>query len=328
MRLSHIVFSVLWVGLLLTAGGARGADGPRPVEDVYKLLLEKNVPIDVDKTRKVTVESLTRAVDPGSMLYTPEDYHKLLMEKSIESVEEWREDLCYLKLKGIYRDAGDEVAALLRKWKAAGKAGVILDLREAVGESLLSVDALAPLYVSGDPLLYQIKDHRGSVVQNHRLKVDSALLGGTMPLILLQSKTTGGAAEVLAALLKGRKGVLIIGTRTRGDASVRENIQLSPDEILHIATRRIVMNGTQFEVNGVQPDVLIDTAGKAAEKIPEKRIELKIPSAKAKFDRELMERVFSDPVLLRATDVLLAMKALTPYGNEIATDSPSPSGKR
>lgn len=304
-------------------------EGPRQVEDVYKILLDRGIPFDADKTRKVTVESLVKAVDPGSVLYNAEEFHKALMEKSVEKIEEWAEGICYMKLKGIYRDCADEVINRIRNWKESGKAGVILDLRSAAGESLVSVDKIAGLYVTGDPLLYQLMDSRGGAVESHRLKVDSQLLGGNMPLMVIVNETTAEASELLAFLLKNRPGVLLIGTRTKGDASVRENIQLSQDEVLHIASKRIVVNGTQFDLVGVRPDITINAlAGKDAQKLPEKGITVKPESDKAKVDRKLMERVYPDPVLLRTTDILLGLKAVVSYGSEQATSTNAPAGAR
>ncbi|MDD4870732.1 MAG: S41 family peptidase [Kiritimatiellae bacterium] len=321
MRLSFFLTAGLPVFLLSAC--AFCVDGPQPVEDVYKVLLDKSVPFDVNKTRKATVESLVKAVDPHAILLTAEEYHEFLMMKSVAKSEEWPEGICYLKLRGIYRDAADEVVGLIRKWSEAGKTGVILDLRSASGESLASVDRIAELYVSGDPFLYQIKDRQGNVIKTHRLKGITATLGSNMPLMLIVNEATTEASEILVALLKNRRGVLIVGSHTSGDASFRENIPLSQDEILRIATRLVVINGPQFESTGVLPDVTIAAvSGRDTPKIPEKGITIKPESEKAKLDRELMKKVYSDPALLRTTDILLGLKATVFYGNETATNTP------
>ena len=323
-------FFLIFVAVtFLLCGGTFCQDGTQNIADVYKILQDHNIPFDANKTRRVTVETLVKAVDPGAVLYTAEQFHKFLLEKSVEKEEEWPEDICYLKIKGIYRDGSEEIAGRLMNWNAAGKAGVILDLRGAGGENLASVDRITGLYVSGDPLLYQLKDGCGSVVKNHRLNLESKLLGGNMPLMVLVDGATGEASELLAALLKNRAGVLLIGAKTKGDANVRENIVVSKDEIIHIAAKRIVINGLQYDLKGVEPDIVVTAdAGKENRKLLAKAISVKPESEKARNDRALMEKVYPDPVLLRTTDILLGMKATVSYGIKTTTDTPTPAGSR
>ncbi len=270
---------------------------------------------------------MIKSVDPGAKLLTAEQYHELIMITSVVKEEEWPEDICYLQVRGIYRDAADEIAGRLRKWNDSGKTGVILDLRGAGGESLSSVDRIAGLYVSGDPLLYTVKDGRGEVVKCHRLSTGNVTLGGSMPLVILVDRATTEASELLVAILKGRKGVFVIGSCTSGDISYRENIRLSQDEILYIVTKRVYVNGVQYEGGGLRPDIAVDPdRGDGKRILPPKEISIKPESPKAKLDRELMEKVYSDPLLLRATDVLLAMKATVAYGKKTAIDTEGQAG--
>ncbi|OGV67251.1 MAG: hypothetical protein A2283_04900 [Lentisphaerae bacterium RIFOXYA12_FULL_48_11] len=323
----RLFYSFIAVLMMCLCAFCQEVEGPRPIEDVYKILLDHNIAFDLNKTRRATVEGLIKAVDSGAMLLTAEQFHAMMIRTSVEKVEEWPEDICYLKVRGIFRDAGDEIIEHLKKWNDSGKAGVIMDLRGSGGESLPSVDRIAALYVSDDPLLYLLKDGRGEIIQTHRLSVDNETLDGNIPLLLLVDKATTAASELLVAILKNRKGVLVIGVSTSGDISYRENVPLSQDEILHIVTRRVYVNGVQYEGVGVLPDVAVNSDGvDGKRKLPPKVISIKPESAKAKSDRDLMEKVFPDPVLLRATDILLAMKATVTYGKKTTVDTPSPTG--
>ena len=51
-------------------------------------------------------------------------------------------------------------------------------------------------------------------------------------------------------------------------------------------------------------------------------------SEQARLDRELMEKVYPDPVLLRATDILLGIKATVSCDNKTTTNTPTPAGSR
>jgi C-terminal processing protease CtpA/Prc len=300
----------------LCAYYARGADGPQPVDDeVYRILIERNVPIDVDKTRRASLEGLVKAVDPAAKILSVEQVRDLAARKSVKVKEQWAEGIYYLQLAGVYKDAADSLVSLIKEWAGASATGVILDLRLADGDNLGSVDRIAELFVSSDPLLYQVKDGRDGVVETHRVRQGAALPGGGVPLVVLVNNGTCEGGELLAAVLKGRKNVLVVGGMTKGDAAVRENIPVSNNETIRIATRRIAFNGVQYDSIGVKPDVLVPQADdKSSSKLPDRSISIRPISDKAKLDRELMERVYSDPVLLRATDILLGLKAAGSYG--------------
>ena len=322
---SRMSYCLLALGCLV-ALPVWGEDGPRELEDVYKLLLERKIPIDVEKVRRAAVEGVIKAVDPGAVLLSAEEFHKALLAKSLVKSEEWPEGICYLRLKGLYRDGGDEVSDRIRKWQEAGKIGVILDLRGADGNSLASVDRIAELFARGNPLLYQLKDGREPELESHRAKTGADLPKTPFTVIVVVDGKTSDSGELLAAALKNRPGVLVLGSKTHGDGGYREYVRLSQDEILHIVTKRVILGGVQIDSNGVLPDVDIEAAEAAKLKTLAKGLSDKVPSDKTRVDRELMEKVYADPALLRATDILLGLKA-TAYGNETAIVVQGPPGE-
>jgi C-terminal processing protease CtpA/Prc len=132
--------------------------------------------------------------------------------------------------------------------------------------------------------------------------------------MVLVNHDTRESAELLAAVLKGRRGIMLIRQATRGDASAREMIPLSQTQGLWMATGRWKVEGRpDYHGVGVLPD--IDMAGYVAEGFTTNALAGETTaghplSERAKVDRELMSRVAADPGLRRATEILLALKAL------------------
>jgi C-terminal processing protease CtpA/Prc len=202
---------------------------------------------------------------------------------------------------------------LIRAWVKVRQAGMIIDIRGAGGDDIESVDHIGGMFGETNSLLYTVRNGRGQVLETHRVQ-EHVPLGGT-PLMILIDGHTWGAAELLAATLKGRKGVMLVGSRTKGDARLRENIRMSDEEVLRIATRWLVPAGdVEYDQVGIKPDITVAPSANKAKSMPNVKRIGKRPSEKAKVDRELMERVAGDAVLARATDILLGLKALRRTG--------------
>lgn len=230
---------------------------------------------------------------------------------AIRISEEWPANMCYLKLNGLYADSSRELVPLLRGWAAAGREGVILDLRDAGGADVDSVVAVASLFAPLGAMLFSFRDPANQDISVHKAAVGAVM---DMPAMVLVDERTTGAAEVLAAALAGSvRGAMLIGSTTAADPLVREKVPLPDGEQLYITTRRLVVaDGTTYDGReGVHPDVVVD-AGLAApvEYEPEPAAGKEYVSDEMKEHRLLRQRVRGDATLQRAVDVLLGLKAL------------------
>jgi hypothetical protein len=150
---------------------------------------------------------------------------------------------------------------------------------------------------------------------------------------MLENDETRGASEILVAVLKGTKGVMLLGTSTKGDHAIRELFPLSKSESLYIATRWVFpANGVEYNGTGVQPNIVVPAGARnaistnAANEMAVSdsiRALWKPFSDKAKIDRGLMQRVSGDATILRATDILLGLKELRFNATETATNTRS-----
>jgi len=224
-----------------------------------------------------------------------------LQHPSLAAAVRLEHDIAYMKLNGLYADSTDLIETELRGWAQAGVFGVVLDLRGADGTNIEAAVRIASLFAPAGSLLYAMRDHRNQDIDVRRA-VGAGPLG--LPLMVLVDADTSGAAELLAAVLRGSaRGGMIIGEETAGDPCLREPIRLPWGEFLFVATRTLSMaDATAYDGNqGVTPDIHTVTGPVAGK-----------PAAETeKIKAEKINRwTRGDPTLRRALDVLLGLKAL------------------
>ena len=234
-------------------------------------------------------------------------------ETSLTDVEDLPAGMGYLRAAGVFIGAGAEIAAALDKWQAAGKFGVILDLRGADGTAEGEIPAVAAKFAPAGAVLYSMDDRQG----NELVSVKAGEIpAASLPLMVLVDGETSGAAELLAAVLAGGvKGAMVIGRETSGDPMIREPKKLSTGRYALLATRQLkTADGATYSgANGVLPDVAISDAA-LDETVYEPDAPVlrkgKTMTDEEKEDKALRDRTRNDTYLRRATDVLLGLKAL------------------
>ena len=118
-----------------------------------------------------------------------------------------------------------DVAKLITKLKAEKVQGVLLDLRRNGGGSLDDAIALTGLFIEAGPVV-QTKDADGTV---RVLKDPDQGVLYTGPLIVMTSRISASASEILAGALQNYGRALIVGDNaTFGKGTVQQVIQLAP----------------------------------------------------------------------------------------------------
>ena len=234
-------------------------------------------------------------------------------ETSLADVEDLPAGMGYLRAAGVFIGAGAEIAAALDKWQAAGKFGVILDLRGADGTAEGEIPAVAAKFAPAGEILYSMNDRQGNEIASVKSAESPK---ASLPLMVLVDEETSGAAELLAAVLGGGvKGAMVIGRETAGDPMIREPKKLSTGRYALLATRQLkTADGATYSgANGVSPDVVItDSALDETVYEPDAPVlrKGKTMTDEEKEDKALRDRTRNDTYLRRATDVLLGLKAL------------------
>jgi carboxyl-terminal processing protease len=120
------------------------------------------------------------------------------------------------------RSATTDVAKLLLELRAENVDGVVMDLRDNGGGSLLEAVELTGLFIDQGPVV-QVRETGG------RVNVQSDDLGGVAwdgPLAVLVNRSSASASEIFAAAIQDYGRGLIIGEPTFGKGTVQSLIDL------------------------------------------------------------------------------------------------------
>jgi carboxyl-terminal processing protease len=160
-------------------------------------------------------------------------------------------------------DTRKAIAAL----KKDGVEGVILDLRNNGGGSLVDAVEITGLFIDSGPIV-QVKNSYGlkRVLEDPD---DTLVYGG--PLVVMVNKFSASASEIVAAALQDyRRAVIIGGEHTHGKGTVQTIIDLNENiPLLHLrryddlgALKATVqkfyrVNGGSTQYRGVEPDIVL-----------------------------------------------------------------------
>lgn len=314
-----MTFAGCIAAVLLVFSGVLSSEGQSvlvPGPDLYRTLRIRGLNIDTGEVQQAALTAALRAVDPRARMLTRAELQLVNEHDGIVRSELWAEHVGYLKLDGVYRSTGTATVDRVRAWIGSRVEGIIFDLRGARGTDLDSVDTIAGLVVSPGTKLYSITNSVGHTLSTHKTGSDLPLAAKTPVLLVVDGNTTD-SSELLAASLRGRDGVMVIGKRTMGDSAVREMISVSTQSAALVATRWAVLpDGATYNGKGVVPDLYL-TGAPVPDfwKSDSKQAFGREPTERVKKVVELMKRVGNDEALARAVDTLIGLKALGWHGS-------------
>jgi carboxyl-terminal processing protease len=168
-----------------------------------------------------------------------------------------------------------DVARLIKKLKQENVKGIVLDLRHNGGGLLEEAITLTGLFIKKGPIV-QVRDSNGTIsVQDD--PDPSVLYEG--PLIILTSRFSASASEILAAALQDYGRAIIVGDQsTHGKGSVQQLLQLGMilqqfgmtttqnPGALKITIRKFYrINGASTQLKGVTPDIILPSINNVAD---------------------------------------------------------------
>lgn len=181
----------------------------------------------------------------------------------------------YIKLPKFYADfqnkngrtCAKDVREEVEKLKAQGMDGLIIDLRNNGGGSLMDVVEMSGLFIDDGPVV-QVRSRYGEpqVLEDNDPKT---LYDG--PLVILVNSSSASASEIMAAAIQDYKRGIIVGTPTFGkgtvqrffdlDNSLRGENELKPLGSIKLTTQKFYrINGGATQLKGVTPDVILPDA--------------------------------------------------------------------
>lgn len=164
-----------------------------------------------------------------------------------------------------------DVARLLGKLQMEGVEGVVLDLRRNGGGSLDEAINLAGLFIPEGPVV-QVRDVRGRRIVHADEDGEVCYPG---PLVLLTSRFSASASEIVAGALQDYGRAVIVGdSSTHGKGTVQSLIELGPlmrraiqfwsrplpsrPGALKLTVQKYYRaSGSSTQLNGVRPDVIL-----------------------------------------------------------------------
>lgn len=181
----------------------------------------------------------------------------------------------YIKLPKFYADfqnkngrsCAKDVRTEIEKLKAQGMDGLVIDLRNNGGGSLMDVVEMTGLFIPNGPVV-QVRSRYGDPQVLDDLDPETFYNG---PLVILVNSSSASASEIMAAAIQDYKRGIIVGTPTFGkgtvqrffdlDNFIRGENELKPLGSIKLTTQKFYrINGGATQLKGVTPDVILPDA--------------------------------------------------------------------
>lgn len=153
-----------------------------------------------------------------------------------------------------------DVEELINKLKGVGAKALILDLRRNGGGLLNEAIGVTGLFIPQGPVV-QVRNSMG---QGETYQDEDSKVAWDGPLILLTSKASASASEIVAGALRDHRRALIVGdTTTHGKGTVQNILELSRlDRNLKSGVKVTIQkwyapSGSSIQLRGVPADVLV-----------------------------------------------------------------------
>jgi carboxyl-terminal processing protease len=166
-----------------------------------------------------------------------------------------------------YRSSTRDVRRLINEMQAEGIKGLVIDLRNNGGGSLLEATTLTGLFIDEGPVV-QVRNSSGRISTEEDTDPGMAWEG---PLAVLVNRYSASASEIFAAAIQDYGRGLIIGETTFGKGTVQNLVDLDdyapPSDAGKMGQLKITMaqffrvNGGSTQNRGVVPDIKFPSAG-------------------------------------------------------------------
>ncbi|HUM17204.1 MAG TPA: S41 family peptidase [Candidatus Nitrosotalea sp.] len=162
--------------------------------------------------------------------------------------------ILYVRIPRVDDTAARTLGHVLTASPADRATGLVLDLRDTAGGQIEAARAIASLFLDPGCVITHIES-RGSGTPP-TLTTVSAPSRWNRPVVLLVSRGTASAAEVLAGAMQDTRRAVIVGSPTFGDASTQSTIPLSDGSTLSLTTARyLTPRRHPITGHGIAPDV-------------------------------------------------------------------------
>ena len=193
-----------------------------------------------------------------------------------------------------YRSSTRDVRRLINEMKVEGIKGLLVDLRNNGGGSLLEATTLTGLFIDQGPVV-QVRNSSGRISTEEDTDPGMAWEG---PLAVLVNRYSASASEIFAAAIQDYGRGLIVGETTYGKGTVQNLVDLDDyapsrdsgkmGQLKITMAQFFRVNGGSTQNRGVEPDIQFPSAGDP-EDYGERSLENALPWTSidsASFERE------------------------------------------
>ena len=166
-------------------------------------------------------------------------------------------DTGYVRVATFREDAAPEIKKQVASLANSGATSLIVDIRRTAEGPFENGIAAARLFVKSGTLVQE----GGRDAKTNATKIDAKPGDGAidLPVLLLVSNGTSGAAEVFAAALDGNKRAELVGEHTLGRAGLQKLVKLPENRGLWLTyARYLTPDGQPIHGKGLEPDVPVE----------------------------------------------------------------------
>lgn len=185
-----------------------------------------------------------------------------------------------LDLPSFYADMGNraedhkstttDILKLLKKLNEEKVEGIILDLRRNGGGSLEEAIKLTGLFIKDGPVV-QVRDYDGTITEDKDVDTNVQYDG---PLIVLTSRFSASASEILAGALQDYGRALIVGdssTHGKGTVQTVQDLNHFTRTTNNLGSLKFTIrkfyrpSGSSTQLKGVTPDIILPSVNNYAD---------------------------------------------------------------
>ena len=185
------------------------------------------------------------------------------VKSSVEIID--KQKIGVITIPNFYIHLSKDIEKALTKLKKDKVKGIVIDLRNDGGGSLLEATLSTGLFIKDGPVV-QVRDSRNHIeVQTiHNKQVSYA-----GPLTVLINRNSASASEIFAAALQDYGRAIIIGEQSYGKGTVQEHRKIARfydqdadriGSVQYTIAKFYRINGGSTQERGVTPDILFPTA--------------------------------------------------------------------
>jgi carboxyl-terminal processing protease len=207
----------------------------------------------------------------------------------------------YVRLIQFGEKTSDDLEVALKKLKAQGMQGLVLDLRWNPGGLLEQAVDVCEKFLPRGQLVVKTEGRNSGQNSSHYANGHDEL--ANVPIVVLVNLGSASASEIVAGCLQDVKRGIILGEKTFGKGSVQSILPLQDGSALRLTTAKYYTPSHKvIHEQGITPDILVPMTDEEERSILLQRT----PGGLESLDDAERQRVLrsGDPQLERAQDLL------------------------